>query len=140
MLHSPRPQPKRSSEAPASQARRQIPRAEANLTTDQALHHVPDPTGTTDVETSAAPQRTLTFSQVILFDWRATLADTLDSMYHAVDDLLPELEQLGLLARLVDPRHSRSPDDAKLIEYVRDFGRLHPKIGFSNQTRTNKYL
>ena len=37
--------------------------------------------------------------RIILFDWHATLVDTLDAMYHAVDDVLPHLEELGLLER-----------------------------------------
>ena len=64
----------------------------------------------------------------ILFDWHATLVDTLDAMYHAVDDLLPELRQSGLLERLVDPANSKSPEDARLVEYVRDYAQLHPKV------------
>jgi len=66
--------------------------------------------------------------KVILFDWHATLVDTLDAMYHAVDDVLPQLEALGLLDRLAKPSQSKSPEDAKLVAYVRDFRRLHPKI------------
>lgn len=70
----------------------------------------------------------LTTPDVILFDWHATLVDTLDAMYHAVDDMLPELAELGLLKRLVKPEQSRSPEDAKLVEYVQSFSRLHPKV------------
>ena len=66
--------------------------------------------------------------KVILFDWHATLVDTLDAMYHAVDDMLPSFKDNGLLERMVDPEHSKSPEDAKLIEYVRDHAQLHPKI------------
>jgi len=65
---------------------------------------------------------------VVLFDWHATLVDTLDAMYHAVDDVLPQLETIGLLDRLADPSESKSPEDARLVAYVRDFRRLHPKI------------
>ena len=70
----------------------------------------------------------LTPPEVILFDWHATLVDTLDAMYHAVDDLLPELESLGLTGRLRDPEDSRSPEDEKLVDHVRHFRQLHPKI------------
>lgn len=70
----------------------------------------------------------LTAPEIILFDWHATLVDTLDAMYHAVDDMLPELETLGLIDRLVKPEQSKSPDDEKLVVYVRDFQQLHPKI------------
>ncbi len=65
---------------------------------------------------------------LVLFDWHATLVDTLDAMYHAVDDMLPELGTLGLMDRLVAPEDSRSPEDARLVEYVREFAQLHPKI------------
>jgi phosphoglycolate phosphatase len=70
----------------------------------------------------------LTAPQIILFDWHATLVDTLDAMYHAVDDLLPELAELGLSERLVSPQQSKSPDDERLVAYVRDRQQLHPKI------------
>jgi phosphoglycolate phosphatase len=66
--------------------------------------------------------------RIILFDWHATLADTLDAMYGAVDDMLPRLEALGLARRLVDPSHSRNEEDRKLVKYVRRFYKLHPKI------------
>ncbi len=66
--------------------------------------------------------------KTILFDWHATLVDTLDAMYHAVDDMLPELQQLGILDCLADPTLSRSREDARLIEYVQSHSQLHPKI------------
>ncbi len=66
--------------------------------------------------------------QIILFDWHATLVDTLDAMYHAVDDLLPELEELGLMDRLVAPAQSKSPNDQRLVDYVRQSQQLHPKV------------
>jgi len=65
---------------------------------------------------------------VILFDWHATLVDTLDAMYHAVDDLLPELPALGLADRLVNPANCRSAEDERLVAYVRERQQLHPKI------------
>ncbi|HAU16498.1 MAG TPA: HAD family hydrolase, partial [Gammaproteobacteria bacterium] len=65
---------------------------------------------------------------IILFDWHATLVDTLDAMYRAVDDMLPELGEHGLLQRMVDPQQSKSPDDARLVDYVRQYAQLHPKI------------
>ncbi|HVK99412.1 MAG TPA: HAD-IA family hydrolase [Dongiaceae bacterium] len=70
----------------------------------------------------------LTQPRVILFDWHATLVDTLDAMYHAVDDMLPELQENGLLNRMVDPAQSKSPEDARLVDYVRNYAQLHPKI------------
>jgi len=66
--------------------------------------------------------------RTILFDWHATLVDTLDAMYHAVDDVLPKLVELGLIERLVPPEESRTIEDSKLVKYVRDHTRLHPKI------------
>jgi phosphoglycolate phosphatase len=65
---------------------------------------------------------------VVLFDWHATLVDTLDAMYHAVDDMFPEFESLGLMDRMVTPEDSKTPEDARLVAYVREFARLHPKV------------
>ena len=65
---------------------------------------------------------------VILFDWHATLVDTLDAMYHAVDDMLPDFHKLGLMARMVAPEDSKTPEDARLVAYVREFAKLHPKV------------
>lgn len=70
----------------------------------------------------------LTPPTLILFDWHATLVDTLDAMYRAVDDMLPELAEHGLLKRIVDSSQSKSPEDAKLVDYVREYAQLHPKI------------
>ncbi len=70
----------------------------------------------------------LTAPKLILFDWHATLVDTLDAMYHAVDDMLPEIETLGLIQRLIPPEKSKSPEDARLVKYVRNYRRLHPKV------------
>ncbi|PNE01835.1 haloacid dehalogenase [Alcanivorax sp. MD8A] len=64
----------------------------------------------------------------ILLDWHATLVDTHDAMYHAVDDVLPHLEELDLWDRLLDPDDSKTIEDAKLLIYVKDHRRLHPKI------------
>ncbi len=66
--------------------------------------------------------------RIILFDWHATLVDTMDAMYHAVDDVLPKLVELGLIERLVPYEQSRSLEDARLVKYVRDHARLHPRI------------
>lgn len=65
---------------------------------------------------------------VILFDWHATLVDTLDAMYHAVDDVLPQMEELGLIDRMIKADDAKTIEDAKLVNYVRDFRRLHPRI------------
>jgi phosphoglycolate phosphatase len=66
--------------------------------------------------------------KTILFDWHATLVDTRDAMYHAVDDVLPKLVELGLIERLVPTEDSRTLEDSKLVKYVRDNARLHPRI------------
>src|SRR3569833_4517195 len=66
--------------------------------------------------------------KIILFDWHATLADTLDAMYHAVDDVLPHLAEMGLLERLVKPEQSKTMEDAKLVKYIREHRQLRPKI------------
>jgi phosphoglycolate phosphatase len=65
---------------------------------------------------------------VVLFDWHATLVDTLDAMYHAVDDMLPTFQGLGLMGRMVAPEDSKTPEDARLVAYVREFAKLHPKV------------
>ena len=65
---------------------------------------------------------------VVLFDWHATLVDTLDAMYHAVDDMLPDFHALGLMGRMVVPEDSKTPEDARLVAYVREFARLHPRV------------
>jgi phosphoglycolate phosphatase len=64
----------------------------------------------------------------VLFDWHATLVDTRDAMYHAVDDVLPKLVELNLIERLVPTDHSRTVEDARLVKYVRNHARLHPRI------------
>lgn len=65
---------------------------------------------------------------VILIDWHATLVDTHDAMYHAVDDVLPKLSELGLYDRLLPADKSKTVEDAKLVKYVREHHKLHPKI------------
>ncbi|MBQ0833018.1 HAD family hydrolase [Marinobacter sp.] len=66
--------------------------------------------------------------EVVLFDWHATLVDTLDAMYHAVDDMFPDFHTLGLMQRMVMPEDSKTPEDAKLVAHVREFAKLHPKV------------
>lgn len=65
---------------------------------------------------------------VILFDWHATLVDTHEAMYHALDDVLIKSGEIGLLERMTKPGHSKTDEDAKLVEYVRNNLMLHPKI------------
>lgn len=66
--------------------------------------------------------------EVILFDWHATLVDTHEAMYHAVDDVLPKFGELGLLERMTKSGESKTEEDARLLEYVRSNLKLHPKI------------
>lgn len=66
--------------------------------------------------------------RLILFDWHATLVDTHDAMYHAVDEILPKLEELGLFERMISIQQSRTLEDAKLVQYVRKHRQLHPKV------------
>ena len=70
----------------------------------------------------------LTPPKIILFDWHGTLADTYDAMYNALDDLFPRLAAGGLLDRLMNPESSKTLEDAKLVNYVRKYQKLHPKI------------
>lgn len=65
---------------------------------------------------------------IIIFDWHATLVDTHDAMYYAIDDVLPKLEELGLISQLIKIEDSKTVDDAKLVKYVRENKMLHPKI------------
>lgn len=66
--------------------------------------------------------------RAVLFDWHATLVDTHDAMYRAVDEVLPRLDELGLRERLAPVAASRTLEDAKLVRYVRSHGRLHPRV------------
>lgn len=56
----------------------------------------------------------------IFFDWHGTLADTFEAMYHAVDDMLPLLDELGLAMRLLPPGHGRTPEQETLVARVRE--------------------
>lgn len=66
--------------------------------------------------------------EIVLFDWHATLVDTLDAMYHAVDDMFPDFHKLGLMQRMLAPEDSKTPEDARLVAYVQEFAKLHPKV------------
>lgn len=72
--------------------------------------------------------RELSPPRVVLFDWHATLVDTRDAMYHAVDEMLPRLPELGLHQRIVPHALSRTAEDARLADYVRQHLRLPPRI------------
>ncbi|MEE2766635.1 MAG: HAD-IA family hydrolase [Pseudomonadota bacterium] len=62
--------------------------------------------------------------EIVLFDWHATLANTHDGMYQALNDVVPKLAAMNLIERLVKTRDSRSVQDAKLVRSVRENGRL----------------
>jgi phosphoglycolate phosphatase len=65
---------------------------------------------------------------VLIFDWHGTLVDTHDAMFSAMEDMLPKLEELGLVERLLPESKCRTSDDARLVRYIRIFRRLHPRI------------
>lgn len=66
--------------------------------------------------------------QAVLFDWHATLVDTHNAMYLAIDDMLSQLDALGLRDQLIDPADSKTPEDARLLRYVSEHRHLHPKV------------
>jgi len=66
--------------------------------------------------------------RIILFDWHGTLVDTSDAMYRAMDEMLSGLDRLGLGSRLLDAEKSKTDDDRRLVDYVRQHRRLHPKV------------
>ncbi len=66
--------------------------------------------------------------KAIVFDWHATLADTMDAMYYALDDVLPRLAELGLVERLLKAEDCKTVEDAKLLKYIKECRRLHPKV------------
>lgn len=66
--------------------------------------------------------------KVLLFDWHGTLVDTHDAVYYAIDEVLPRLAELGLMERVIDVEHSKTLEDAKLVKYLLDQRRLHPKV------------
>ena len=65
---------------------------------------------------------------VLIFDWHGTLVDTHDAMFSAMEEMLPQLEDLGLVERLLPEDRCRTQDDARLVRYIRIFRRLHPRI------------
>ncbi len=75
----------------------------------------------------AAAEHPQAAPRAILFDWHATLVDTHDAMYRAVDEVLPRLAELGLRGRLAPVAASRTLEEAKLLRHVRAHGRLHPR-------------
>ena len=62
---------------------------------------------------------TLGKPRALFFDWHGTLADTFEAMYSAVEEMLTELDPLGLAARLVSPGASRLPEHESLVAHVR---------------------
>ena len=70
----------------------------------------------------------LTAPAVVLFDWHATLVDTQDAMYRAVDGLLTELDALGLDASLKPAAEAVMTGDGRLRDYVQRERRLPPEV------------
>ena len=64
----------------------------------------------------------------ILFDWHGTLVNTLDAMYLAIEDMLPRLEELGLVDQLVTEESASNSKNEKLVRYIRIYRRLHPRV------------
>ncbi|RMF15841.1 MAG: HAD family hydrolase, partial [Gammaproteobacteria bacterium] len=73
-------------------------------------------------------QTHLTFPDVILFDWHGTLVDTHDAMFAAMEEVLAQFEELGLLPHLLPEDQCRTADDVKLVRYIRIYRHLHPTI------------
>ena len=73
-------------------------------------------------------KKKLTTPKIILFDWHATLVDTFDAMYHAIDDVIAKIQRLGLLTRLTREGESKHEEDAKLVAYVREHHALPAEI------------
>ena len=65
---------------------------------------------------------------VLIFDWHGTLVDTHDAMFSAMEEMLPQLEELGLVEQLLPEDQCRTEDDARLVRYIRIYRRLHPRI------------
>src|SRR5690554_3999024 len=65
---------------------------------------------------------------VLIFDWHGTLVDTHDAMFSAMEEMLPQLEELGLVEQLLSEDQCRTEDDARVVRHVRLFGRLPPRI------------
>ncbi len=65
---------------------------------------------------------------IVLFDWHATLADTRDGMYQALNEVMPKLAALNLIERLVKTKESRSVQDAKVVKSVLENARLETTL------------
>lgn len=63
---------------------------------------------------------------LILFDWHGTLVDTLDAMYNAMADMLPLLEELGLVDELLQEDACATEADARLVRFIRIYRQVHP--------------
>lgn len=70
----------------------------------------------------------LEFPQLLIFDWHGTLVDTLDAVYASVQDVLLELEPLGILKSLADESTARNEAEASVLRYLRIYRKLHPTI------------
>lgn len=66
--------------------------------------------------------------RAIIFDWHGTLVDTRTAMYNAIDDMLGQFARLDLLPRLVPAELTRTPEDAKLVKYVREHHRMPSRL------------
>ena len=64
---------------------------------------------------------------VLIFDWHGTLVDTHDAMFSAMEDMLPQLEDLGLVKRLLPADKCRNTDASGPVRYTGVFGRGRPR-------------
>jgi phosphoglycolate phosphatase len=76
----------------------------------------------------------------LIFDWHGTLVDTRKAMYNAMDDMLARFDELQLLPQLVSRGLSKTAEDERLVEYVRQHRRLPEKIrGTGRLSRTDVF-
>lgn len=74
------------------------------------------------------PEQRVLPPKVMVLDWHGTLVDTHDAMFSAMEDMLPQLEELGLVEQLLPEGACRTEDDARLVRDIRIYRRLHPRI------------
>jgi phosphoglycolate phosphatase len=75
----------------------------------------------------------MTPPRALIFDWHGTLVDTRRAMYNAIDEMLAQFADLELIHRLVPAPRTRTPEDARLVDYVREHHRLPSRLRASGQ-------
>lgn len=81
----------------------------------------------------------LTPPRLILFDWHGTLVDTLGAMYATMEEMLPQFEDLGLVARLTPETECKNDADAKLVRYIRIFRQFTQRFWPNVENPARKY-